>query len=92
MAPISRRIAREKTPPNQRHVGEYDTIEKGWFFNIYNQEHGKKSIPIIVIKSSTIKSIAKRWLYNRRLNRRDIYRYIYKRSKVLSYKSRVIKE
>jgi hypothetical protein len=92
MAPITRRAAREKTPPNQRHVGEYDMIEKGRFFNVYNREHGKKSIPTIAIKSGTTESIAKRWLYDRRLNGRDIHRYMYKRLKVLSYKSRVIKE
>jgi hypothetical protein len=92
MAPITRRAAREKTPPNQRHVGEYDTIEKGRFFNVYDREHGKKSISMIVIKSGTTESIAKRWLYDRRLNGRDIHRYMCKRLKVLGYKSRVMKE
>ena len=92
MAPITRRTAREKTPPNQRHVGEYDTIEKDRFFNAYDREHGGKSMPTIAIKSGTTESIVKRWLYDRRLNGRNAYRYTRKRLKVLGYKSQVIKE
>ena len=87
MAPITRRAAREKTPPNQRHVGEYDTIEEDQFFNAYDREYGEKSIPMIAIESGTTKPTAKRWLYNRCLNGRDVHYYTRKRSKVLSYKS-----
>jgi transposase len=92
MAPITRRAAREKTPPNQRHVGEYDTIEKDRFFNAYDREHGEKSIPTIAIESGTTESTAKRWLHDRRLNGRDAHRHTRKRSKVLGHKSRVTKE
>lgn len=87
MAPITRRAAREKTPPNQRHVGEYNTIKKDRFFNAYDREHGEKSIPTIAIESGTTKSTVKRWLHDRRLNRRDAHRHTRKRLKVLSYKS-----
>jgi len=87
MAPITRRAAREKTPPNQRHVGEYDTIKKDRFFNAHDREHGEKSIPMIAIESGTTESTAKRWLYDRRLNGRDAHRYMCKRLKVLGYKS-----
>jgi hypothetical protein len=87
MAPITRRVVYEKTPPNQRHVGEYNTIKKKQFFNAYDQEYSKKSIPTIIIKSGTTESTAKRWLHNRYLNGRDAHRHTHKRSKVLSYKS-----
>jgi hypothetical protein len=92
MAPITRRAAREKTPPNQRHVGEYNTIKKDRFFNAYDQEHGEKSIPTIAIKSSTTEPTVKRWLHDRRLNGHNAHRHTRKRLKVLGYKSQVIKE
>ena len=62
-------------------------IKKDRFFNAYDREYGEKSIPIIAIKSSTTEPIVKRWLYDRRLNRRNVYRYTRKRLKILSYRS-----
>ena len=87
MAPIIWRAARKKTPPNQRHVSKYDTIEKNQFFNAYNREYSKKSIPTIAIKFGTTEPTIKRWLHNKYLNGHDVYYYTRKRLKVLSYKS-----
>jgi hypothetical protein len=92
MAPTTRRAARERTPPRQRHVGEYDTIEKDRFFDAYDREHGVKSILTIALESGTTEPIAKRWLRDRRENGREAHRHTRKRSKVLGHKSRVTKE
>jgi hypothetical protein len=72
MAPTTRRAACERTPPRERHVGEYDTIEKDRFFDAYDREHGVKSIPMIALESRTTEPTAKCWLRDRRENGREV--------------------
>jgi hypothetical protein len=66
--------------------------KKTGFFDAYDREHGKKSIPTIAIESGTTEPTAKRWLRDRRKNGREAHRHTRKRSKVLGHKSRVTKE
>jgi hypothetical protein len=65
MAPLTRSTICPSTPIRSPRLGEYDMIQKGWFFNAYNTRVEGLSLRDIVATYAPSLTTAYRWLEER---------------------------